>query len=147
MHPHLLQVAQERIASIEHQLGAGYARNDTLLLVIGRGCSDSDANANLSKITRLLWESMGFAWAETAYTAVAATLMADALERTQRLGFARALVFPYLLFGGRLVGQIHAAVAGYQQQHPAIPALTAPYLSAHPLVIATILERIAQAEN
>ena len=146
MHPHLLQVAQERIASIEHQFGAGYARGDTLLLVIGRGCSDSDANSNISKITRILWESMGFAWAETAYTAVAAPAMAEALERTHRLGFSRVIVFPYLLFNGRLVEQVHAAVADYQQ-HLATPALVAPHLNADPLVVAAVLERLAQAEN
>lgn len=143
----LLQVAEQRIISIEQQCGSDYARNDTLLLVIGRGCSDTDANSNISKITRILWERMGFAWAETAYTAVAAPLMDEALERTHRLGFSRVIVFPYLLFDGRLVEQIHATVAAYQERHPQTPALVAPYLNAHPLVVATFLERLAQAEN
>ena len=69
-------------------------------------------NANApGKITRILWEGMGFGWAETAYTAVAAPLMADALERAHRLGFPRVLVLPYLLFTGRLVEQVRATVA------------------------------------
>lgn len=147
IHPQLLQVARERIESIEAEFGSGYDRQDTLLMVIGRGSSDPDANSNISKITRILWEGMGFGWAETAYTAVAAPLMADALERAHRLGFPRVLVFPYLLFTGRLVEQVRATVAEYQDRHPEVKALVAPYLNAHPLVVATFLERLAEAER
>ncbi len=147
VHPHLLQVARERIESCEADFGPDYERRETLLMVIGRGGSDPDANSSVSKITRMLWEGMGFGWAETAYTAVAAPLMADALERTHRLGFQRVMVFPYLLFTGRLVEQVRATVADYQRRHPEVKAAVAPYLNAHPLVVATFLERLAEAER
>lgn len=147
IHPHLLQVARERIESCEADFGPDYDRRETLLMVIGRGGSDPDANSSVSKITRMLWEGMGFGWAETAYTAVAAPLMADALERTHRLGFQRVMVFPYLLFTGRLVEQVRATVADYQRRHPEVKAVVAPYLNAHPLVVATFLERLAEAER
>jgi len=146
VHPHLLRVARERIESCEADFGPDYERRETLLMVIGRGGSDPDANSSVSKITRMLWEGMGFGWAETAYTAVAAPLMADALERTHRLGFQRVIVFPYLLFTGRLVEQVRATVADYQRRHPEVKAVVAPYLNAHPLVVATFLERLAEAE-
>ena len=146
IHPHLLHVARERIECAEAEFGPDYDRRDTLLVVIGRGGSDPDANANVSKITRLLWEGMGFGWAETAYTAVAAPLMAEALERTHRLGFRRLVVFPYLLFTGRLVEQVRAVVAAHQERHPEMQAVVAPYLNAHPLVMATFMERLAEAE-
>ena len=147
IHPNLLQVARERIERSETAFGPGYDRRETLLLVIGRGSSDPDANSNISKITRMLWEGMGFGWAETAYTAVTAPLMTDALERTHRLGFQRVIVFPYLLFTGRLVEQVQATVADYQNHHPEVEAVVAPYLNAHPLVVATFLERLADAER
>lgn len=147
IHPNLLQVARERIESIEANFRSDYQRKDTLLLVIGRGSSDPDANSNISKITRILWEGMGFGWAETAYTAVTAPLMADALERTHLLGFKRVIVFPYLLFTGRLVEQVRATVEDYQSRHADVQALVAPYLNAHPLVVATFLERLAEAET
>ena len=147
IHPHLLQVARERIESCEADFGPDYERRETLLMVIGRGGSDPDANSSVSKITRMLWEGMGFGWAETAYTAVAAPLMADALERTHRLGFQRVMVFPYLLFTGRLVEQVRATVADYQRRHPEVKAAVVPYLNAHPLVVATFLERLAETER
>jgi sirohydrochlorin cobaltochelatase len=147
VHPKLLQVARERIECVEAQFGPDYARQETLLMVIGRGGFDPDANANISKITRMLWEGMGFGWAETAYTAVAAPLMAEALERTHRLGFQRLIVLPYLLFTGRLVEQVNATVAAHQRRYPDLPAVVAPYLNAHPLVAAAFLERLAEAER
>ncbi len=146
VHPSLLQVARERIESVETALGTDYDRQDTLLVVIGRGSSDPDANSNISKITRILWEGMGFGWAETAYTAVTAPLMADALERTHRLGFHRVIVFPYLLLTGRLVEQVKATVADHQTRHPQVQAVVAPYLNAHPRVVATLVERLREAE-
>ncbi|MFO1422718.1 MAG: sirohydrochlorin chelatase [Candidatus Competibacteraceae bacterium] len=146
IHPHLLQVARERIESAETEFGPDYDRRDTLLMVIGRGGSDPDANSNVSKITRMLWEGMGFGWAETAYTAVAAPLMAEALERTHRLGFRRLVVFPYLLFTGRLVEQVRATVAVHRERHPEAQAVVAPYLNTHPLVVKTFLERLIEAE-
>jgi sirohydrochlorin cobaltochelatase len=77
---------------------------------------------------------------------VAAPLMADALERAHRLGFPRVVVFPYLLFAGRLVEQVNAMVAAYRERHPDVQAAVAAYLNAHPLVVATFLERLAEAE-
>jgi len=147
IHPKLLQVARERIESIETEFGSDYDRRDTLLMVIGRGSSDPDANSNISKITRILWEGMGFGWAETAYTAVAAPSIADALERNNRLGYKRIVVFPYLLFTGRLVDHVHAIVATHQARHPDTSIAIAPYLNNHPLLIETFLERLTEAEN
>ncbi len=149
IHPKLLQVARERIESIEIEIEIepDYDRRNTLLLVIGRGSSDPDANSNISKITRMLWEGMGFGWAETAYTAVAAPLMADALERVHRLGFQRVVVFPYLLFTGRLVEQVRATVAEHQAIHPEARIAVAPYLNTHPLLVETFLERLTEAEH
>lgn len=46
MEPKLLQIARERIEGAEAAFGAEYDRRETVLLVIGRGRSDLDANAN-----------------------------------------------------------------------------------------------------
>ncbi len=146
LHPKLLRVARERIESAEAAFGPHYNRRDALLLVAGSGSSDSDANSNISKMTRLLWEDLGFGWAETAYAAVAAPSVTDALNRIHRLGFQRIVVLPYLLFDGRLVGQVQAAVAAHQALHPEPQLVVASHLNTHPLLIEIVLERLDQAE-
>ena len=147
VHPPMLQAARERIESCETAFGPDYSRRATFLLVVGRGSSDPDANSNLVQITRLLWETMEFGWAGTAYCAATSPSVADALARSQGLGFKQLHVFPYVLFSGRVIQQIHAAVDAYRAYHPEFKMVIAPYLNDHPLVIQTLIERLHQAES
>src|SRR5690348_13093757 len=88
----LLAAAAERIAG-----AAPDRRDETLLVVVGRGTNDPDANSNIAKVARMLWEGMGFAWAETAFSGVAHPRVAAALRRSAGLGLRRVVVFPYFL--------------------------------------------------
>jgi sirohydrochlorin cobaltochelatase len=142
--PKLLRAASERIAAAEAQSARRTARGDTLLLVVGRGTNDPDANSNIAKLTRMLWEGMGFGWAETAFSGVAHPLVEPALQRAIRLGFARIVVFPYFLFTGVLVKRIYAAADRVAAAHPGIEILNASYLSDHPLVLDCFADRIAE---
>lgn len=146
LQPNLLHVAAERIEVAEQQFATPYTRQETLLVVVGRGTSDSDANSNITKITRMLQEGMGFGWAVTCYSGVTYPLVADALERAHGLGFRRVIVFPYFLFTGRLVKKIYAAAAAYQAAHPEVKVVNASYLNNHPLVLAAFMERLREAE-
>ncbi|MBX9595696.1 MAG: sirohydrochlorin chelatase, partial [Roseomonas sp.] len=66
----MLRAAGDRVAEAVAAAGDHIAKHDTLLVVVGRGSSDPDANSNVAKVTRMLWEGMGFGWAETAYSGV-----------------------------------------------------------------------------
>ena len=140
----LLRAARERVAAAEAEAPRQVAREETLLLGVGRGTSDSDANSNISKVTRMLWEGMGFGWSETGYSGVTYPLTDAALARAVRLGFRRIIVFPYFLFTGVLVKRIYAAADEAAAQHPEIEFIKAPYLNDHPLVIEAFLERLAE---
>ncbi len=146
--PKLLRAAtariEEAIALADARLGP-VARADTLLLTVGRGASDPDANSEVAKIGRLLWEGLGLGWGEVAYTGVTFPLVAPALARVQALGFRRIVVFPYFLFTGVLVARINAASeAARTEAGPQI--VTARYLGDHPLVVETALERISDID-
>jgi sirohydrochlorin cobaltochelatase len=143
--PRMLAAAKARVEEAIGVAGKQIANSDTLLLVVGRGTNDPDANSNVSKVTRMLWEGMGFGWAETAYSGVAYPLVDQALERLVRLGYSRIIVFPYFLFTGILVKRIHTWVDAAARQHSGIQFIKAPYLRDHPLVIDTFLERIKEA--
>jgi sirohydrochlorin cobaltochelatase len=141
--PRMLRAAGDRI---EEALAAApdVPRHDTLLLVVGRGASDPDANSNVAKVMRMLWEGMGFGWGEVAYSGVTFPLVAPALDHAVRLGYRRIVVFPYFLFTGVLVKRIYAAAEDAQQRHPGVEILHASYLNDHPLVIDTFLDRIEE---
>jgi sirohydrochlorin cobaltochelatase len=143
----LLRASADRIEAALAAAAGEVPRHETLLLVVGRGASDPDANSNVAKVARLLWEGFGFGWAETAYSGVTFPLVAPALDHAARLGYRRIVVFPYFLFTGILVQRIYAATDAAAARHPAIQFVKAAYLNDHPQVIATFEERIAQILN
>ncbi|MEM7177575.1 MAG: sirohydrochlorin chelatase [Pseudomonadota bacterium] len=134
---------QEAIDRANSELG-NVAIHDTCLVVIGRGASDPDANANVSKITRLLWEGFGFGWAETGYSGVTFPLVEPCLERVARLGFRRVIVFPYFLFTGVLIDRIYGFTDQVAAAHGAIEFVKAGYLNDHPQVMTTFAERVTE---
>ena len=123
------------------------ARSDTLLMVVGRGSSDPDANANVAKVTRLLTEGLGLGWGETAYSGVTFPLVAPALDHAVRLGFKRIIVFPYFLFTGILIRRIYDAATSAAQRYPDTSIVTAGYLNDHPLVVDTFVARVHEIRN
>ncbi len=120
----------------------GESLYDTLLVVVGRGASDPDANSNVAKVMRMLWEGMGFGWAETAYSGVTFPLVEPALEHVAKLGYRRVVVFPYFLFTGVLVKRIYSQTDAVAERHPDISFIKAGYLNDHDLVIDTFVDRV-----
>jgi sirohydrochlorin cobaltochelatase len=135
----LLQAAAEQIAA-----AAPGDRSDTVLVVVGRGTNDPDANSNISKLARMLWEGMGFGWAEVAFSGVAHPRVDGALARAARLGFRRIVVFPYFLFTGVLVKRIYAQTDDAAARFAEIEFVKAPYLRDHPQVIEAFAERVEE---
>jgi sirohydrochlorin cobaltochelatase len=139
--PKLLRAAADRIAAVA---GPAIARADTLLVVVGRCTNDPDANSNISKLARMLWEGMGFGWAEAAFSGVAHPRVDAALIRAARLGFRRIIVFPYFLFTGVLVKRIYAQTEEVAHLFPEIEFVKALYLRDHPEVLDTFKDRVGE---
>ncbi len=143
----MVRAAARRIEEAEMGAPSDISRHDTLLMMVGRGASDPDANSNVAKVMRLLWEGMGFGWGEAAYSGVTFPLVTPALERAVKLGFKRIIVFPYFLFTGILVKRIYASADEAAQKYARVEILKAPYLSDHELVIETFMERLEEMQN
>ena len=145
--PRMLDAAAQRITEAvkrADKAGGKVAPADTCLVVIGRGASDPDANSNVSKVARLLWEGMGFGWAETGYSGVTFPLVEPCLEHTTKLGFKRIIVFPYFLFSGILIDRIYGFTDEVAAAHPDIQFVKASYLNDHPGVISTFADRVRE---
>lgn len=140
----LLDVCKQRIEEAEAKLDPSIERKDTLLMVVGRGTNDSDANSNVHKVMRMLWEGMGFGWGEVCYSGVAHPRVPEGLEHAAKLGFKRIMVIPYFLFTGILVRRIYDQSDEVAANHPGIEFAKAGYLKDHPLVIDTFVERIEE---
>ncbi len=140
----LLAAARERIEEAERKAGSDISREDTLLMVVGRGTNDPDANSSVSKVARMLWEGMGMGWAEVSYSGVAYPLVDAGLARATRLGFKRIIVFPYFLFTGILVRRIYTWVDEAIAANPDIEIIKAGYINDHPFLVDCFVERIEE---
>ena len=140
----MVRAAGDRVRQALEAAPGDVPVHDTVLVTVGRGASDPDANSNVAKVMRLLWEGFGFGWGETAYSGVTFPLVEPALERVARLGFKRVVVFPYFLFTGILVQRIYDHTDRVAARHPDIQFVKAPYLNDHPLVLDTMAERIRE---
>ncbi|MEM1364516.1 MAG: sirohydrochlorin chelatase [Pseudomonadota bacterium] len=142
--PKMMRSAADRIQAAIDEADATQgevAKEDTLLMVVGRGSSDPDANSNISKVMRLLWEGFGFGWGEVCYSGVTFPLVEPGLEHAARLGYKRVIVAPYFLFTGVLIKRIYKYTDDAAERHPDIQFAKASYLGNHDQVIATFKER------
>lgn len=138
----LLLAATDRIVAV-----APGGRGDALLLVVGRGTRDPDANAAVGKIARLLGERLGFGSTAAAFIGIAEPRLGAALDRAARRGFRRIVVFPYFLFGGVLVKRIHDQIDAASSRFPGVEFVEAGHLRDHAGVIGALLGRVAEAEQ
>src|SRR5579863_7866637 len=126
LHAKIVELARLRIEEAE-RAASPRERRDTLLLLVGRGSSDPDANADVQKLARLLWEGMGFGWAAACYVGVTQPQVPEALERCRRMGFGRIIVFPFFLFSGVLEKRIRRLAHAFGREHPETEILGAAY--------------------
>ncbi len=145
LHPLLLQLVQERIVAAESTSARTVRRDDTCLVLVGRGTTDPDANGEVAKFARMIEEGMGFGAAYVCYSGSAKPLVSDGLRAAARLGYARLVVVPLFLFDGVLVKRIYDAADALQQREPELEVLKAAYLGVHPHVADVMLERAREA--
>jgi sirohydrochlorin cobaltochelatase len=117
----------------------------TLLLLVGRGSSDPDANANIAKVARFLQEGYPAGWSAVAFSGIARPLLEEAMPVCERMGFRRVVVQPYFLFTGVLLKRIYDYVAKCSAARPELEILATPHLQAHTLLIEALAQRVDEA--
>ena len=136
-HPLLQEVLAERVdAALD-----GVDRAGTWVALIGRGSTDPDANAEVTKVARLLWEGRGYAGVEPGFVSLAEPSVPAVLERLRRLGAWRIVVAPYFLFTGVLPDRVAEQAAAWAARHPDVEVRGAAVLGATPELADLVLER------
>ncbi|MED1563055.1 hypothetical protein AJ85_20160 [Alkalihalobacillus alcalophilus ATCC 27647 = CGMCC 1.3604] len=103
----VIDILKERLLSVgvEHITGRpdSESRENKAVLLIGRGSSDPDANSDLMKISRLLWEYTPIKRVEVSYLAATEPTVDEGLERLLKEPVEEIIMLPYLLFTGVLM--------------------------------------------
>ncbi len=140
-HPVLLDLVAERI---DAALG-GEPRETAHVLLASRGSTDPDANAEVAKVARLLWEGRGYAGAEFCFISLAEPSVPAALRKLGLLGAGRVVVAPYFLFPGILPGRVAAQARQFAAEHPGIDVRVAGLIGDCDELAGLVLERYQEA--
>ena len=143
IHPRVLAVAEDRARTAVEGLGADPV--STAVVLVGRGSSDPDANGDLYKVARLVWDGRGFGAVEPAFVSLSPPSVAATLDRCLRLGFRSIAVVPYFLFTGILVERIAAQAAEWAAAHPGVAVAVGPHLGPDRSLAHLVVERFHEA--
>jgi sirohydrochlorin cobaltochelatase len=140
-HPVLQEILVERITA-----ALATARPDeTAVLLVGRGSTDPDANAEVCKVARLLQEGRPYTFVEPAFVSLARPDVPAGLARCRALGARRVVVAPYFLFDGVLPRRVVEQASAFAAAHPDVEVVVAAHLGDSDALADLVFERYEEA--
>jgi len=124
----------------------GISRADTVLLFVGRGSSDPDANGDVYKMARILWEGSQYSTVETCFIGITHPRLEEGFRRARLYQPKRLIVLPYFLFTGVLVKKIFDITAQQQTLFPDIEMVCLPEMGLHPDLFTVMREREIESQ-
>lgn len=143
VHEETFEILKTRLTEVEENLD--HPESDTAVLLLGRGGSDPDANSDLYKIARLLWEKTNFKIVEPAFMGVTDPLVDEGIERCIKLGAKKVIILPYFLFTGILIKRLEEMKGSFQNQYSGVEIKLAGYFGYHPRLQTILKERVEEA--
>lgn len=110
----LLGAVQQRIAAAAD----GDDPADVTVVMVGRGTSVAEANADHVRLCRIIQEGGGYARVVPAFIQVTQPSLPEALDEALAGGATRIVVMPHFLFPGRLRTWTEEQSAGWASAHP-----------------------------
>ncbi|MGD1862398.1 MAG: sirohydrochlorin chelatase [Leptolyngbyaceae cyanobacterium] len=141
--PEILALWRDRLAQLDTQQynPQQIQRQDTVLLFVGRGASDPDANGDVLKLARMIWEGSGYATVETCFIGITHPRLEEGFRRSRLYQPRRIIVLPYFLFTGVLMKKIQDIAAQQQLQHPETEVICLPEMGIHQQLLAVMRRR------
>lgn len=134
-HPGVLALLRERLAGLE----------GSTVLLVGRGSTDPDANAEVAKVARLLAETSEVNGVEYAFISLTPPGVPQGLERCAMLGARRVAVLPYFLFPGVLPDRVKSQAMAWAAGNPSVEVRCAPVLGDTEALADLVIERYDEA--
>lgn len=140
-HPTVLSLLRERLSEVDEQL------TESVVLLVGRGSTDPDANSEVAKVARLLAETAEVAGVEFAFVSLAQPGVPAGLDRCAALGAKRIVVLPYFLFTGVLPDRVQAQAESWATGRSDVEVRCARVLGDTDELADLVIERYEEALN
>ncbi|WP_323191679.1 CbiX/SirB N-terminal domain-containing protein [Halostella sp. PRR32] len=122
IHPAIVDLLDDRAAAVECDLGVDREADDVAVVLCARGSSDPDANADVHKLARLLYEGREFSRVEASFIGVTEPLLDDTLHSVAKHRPDAVVVVPYMLGDGVLTGRIRDGAGEFDAEYPYVDA-------------------------
>lgn len=109
----LIDAVHQRIRTAAEQ----WTPAQTCVVLVGRGCSVTEANADHVRLARVLEETGGYAQVIPGFIQVAKPSVGQALTAAYQGGARQIVVQPHYLFPGRLATWVREQAQAWQEQH------------------------------
>jgi sirohydrochlorin cobaltochelatase len=143
--PLLLDLWRARLDDADRH--SSVPRSESVLLFVGRGASDPDANGDVYKLARLLWEGSGFKGMEVCFSGITHPRLDPGFDRAWSWNPKRIVVVPHFLFTGVLVKRIRDTADRQQSTHPDIEIQMLNEIGLDPVLFELIREREVEART
>lgn len=110
----LVAAVHDRIAAARGE----WTAEETDVVMVGRGCGVTDANADHVRLSRIVFETGGYHQVLSAFIQVARPTLPQILQQYYASCSRRIVVLPHFLFTGRLDQWVRAQVDDFRAEHP-----------------------------
>jgi sirohydrochlorin ferrochelatase len=121
--------------------------DDTLLVMVGRGSSYSEATASMGRFAELRSRQTPVGGTKICFVAVGKPNLAEGLLDAANSQFRRIVVQPHLLFAGQVLSQILQSVTKCAELHPKKEWITTGHLGPSPLIAEAIIDRTKNSKQ
>jgi len=138
-HPKLLELAKIRIGSLPEAPGR------TALLLVANGGSESRGIEAVERFAAKLKPMFPGVHFLPCFSEIAWPSISDAFARCTAMGVTSIVVFPCVLFTGRVLQGIRSKVETLRETSPTLSIRMAGYFGVHPLLAEVVWEGIQRA--
>ena len=137
-------VVERRLDKLLRELAVPDPRT-TGLVLLGRGSSDSEANGEMAKLARWVFEAREHDLVDIAFTGITHPRLELVVQRQVKLGMTQIVVQPVYLFTGVLIERIKAQVARLEKTYPQVSFALGSYFGFDDAMFALLEKRAGQA--
>jgi sirohydrochlorin cobaltochelatase len=114
----------------------------TGVVLLGRGSSNREANGEMARMARWLFEDGDHELVDLAFTGIAWPRLERVVQRQVQLGMRQVIVLPYYLFTGTLIQRIGRQVEHLRLQYPQVRFASGMHFGFEPEIAQLLAGRV-----
>jgi len=122
IHPAIVDLLDDCAAAVEAELDVDRETDDVAVVFCGRGSNDPDANADVHKLARLLYEGRAFSRVDPSFIGVTEPDLPTTLHDVAKHRPDAVVVLPYMLGDGVLTERIRERTREFDDEYPYVAA-------------------------